>query len=157
MCAATQEPLRPLTSQEEAFMRTLVKVITTLPRAIDHDMTHDRQLPLVEYLTLMHLSEAPDRRLRMSALAEAADLSVSGMTRVVARLETQGLVKRVKCVNDGRGWNAVLTDDGYARLQTAWPSHLNAVRRRLIDHFDGVDLDEYTRVLQRVAGACSSR
>ena len=157
MCAATQEPLRPLTPDEKSFMRALSKVLTTLPRAIDTDMVHDHHLPLIEYRTLMHLSEAPNRRLRMSALAEAADMSLSGMTRNVARLETQGLVQRVRHPDDGRGWNAVLTDAGFARLKAALPSHVDAVRRHLLDRLEGIDLRECTRLLQRVAASCAPR
>ena len=77
----------------------------------------EQRLPLSEYMTLMHLSEAPHRRMRMSELAAACDLSLSGMTRIVTRLETQGLVERVRCEEDARGWNAVLTDAGLARLE----------------------------------------
>ncbi|MGW3601939.1 MarR family winged helix-turn-helix transcriptional regulator [Micromonospora sp. NPDC005161] len=69
----------------------------------------------------MHLSEASHRRLRMSDPAAACEMSLSGMSRVVHRLESQGLLQRARCEEDGRGWNAVLTDAGLTRLQQAWP------------------------------------
>ncbi|WP_223190250.1 MarR family winged helix-turn-helix transcriptional regulator [Nonomuraea terrae] len=157
MSTVTPEHLRPLTPDEESFMRALARALITLPRAIDQEMVRQHQLPLIEYQTLMHLSEAPSRRLRMSALAETVDMSLSGMTRIVTRLEGQGLVQRIKCPDDGRGWNAVLTDAGLARLEEAWPAHLTAVRRRLFDHLQGLDLRECTRLLERVNASCAPR
>ncbi|WBB68141.1 MarR family winged helix-turn-helix transcriptional regulator [Micromonospora sp. WMMD812] len=153
MSGTSAQPLRPLDPDEEALVRELVRVIYVLPRAIDADMVADRQLPFTEYLALMHLSEAPERHMRMSDLAAACQLSLSGMTRTVIRLETQGLVKRVRCEEDARGNNAVLTDAGLARLAESWPSHLASVRRRLLDHLQGLDLARLARAFQGVGTA----
>src|SRR5882757_8131764 len=112
-----EQPLHPLTPDEEALLRELGRVMIVLPRAIDADMMREQRLPLSEYTTLMHLSEAPHRLMRMSELAAVCNLSLSGMTRVVTPLETRGLIERVRCDKDGRGWNAVLTEAGLARLQ----------------------------------------
>ncbi|MCF0092672.1 MULTISPECIES: MarR family winged helix-turn-helix transcriptional regulator [unclassified Micromonospora] len=152
MTDPTAEPLRPLDSDEEALVRALGRVMYVMPRTIDADMVNDRQLPLTEYTALMNLSEAPDRRMRMHELAAACYLSLSGMTRTIIRLETQGLVRRERCEEDARGWNAVLTDAGFARLQESWPSHLAAVRRRFLRHFEGLDLAQLARAFGR-AGA----
>lgn len=111
----------------------------------------EQRLSLSEYFTLMHLSEAPGRRQRMSDLAGAGALSLSGMTRIVSRLEGQGLVHRERSCSDGRGWNAVLTDAGLERLRHAWPTHLVSVRRHLFDHLDDVDVHAFTTALQRFA------
>ncbi|NES27520.1 MarR family transcriptional regulator [Micromonospora terminaliae] len=151
--SAASKPLRPLDAEEEALVRSLGRIMHVLPRAIDADMVGDHQLPLTEYTALMHLSEAPERRMRMSDLASACQLSLSGMTRTIARLETQGLAERVKCAEDARGWNAVLTDAGLTRLQESWPSHLASVRRRFLDHFEGIDLVQLARAFQRVGTA----
>ncbi|MGY0004380.1 MarR family winged helix-turn-helix transcriptional regulator [Micromonospora sp. I033] len=152
MSAAPTSP-RPLNAEEEALVRSLGRIMHVLPRAIDADMVGDRQLPLTEYTALMNLSEAPGRRMRMSELAAACQLSLSGMTRTIARLQTQGLVERTRCAEDARGWNAVLTDAGFARLEESWPSHLASVRRRFLDHFDGIDLARLARAFQRVGTA----
>ncbi|SIR82975.1 MarR family winged helix-turn-helix transcriptional regulator [Micromonospora avicenniae] len=153
MLGVPGKPLKPLDQDEEALVRNLYRVMYLLPRAIDADMIYDRQLPLTEYTALMHLSEAPERQLRMSELASACQLSLSGMTRTITRLETQGLVRRVRSEQDARGWNAVLTDAGFARLTESWPSHLAAVRRRFLDHFEGVDLARLAQVFERVGTA----
>jgi DNA-binding MarR family transcriptional regulator len=147
----TQKRVEPLTPDEEAVVRSLSRLMYALPRAIDADMVREQRLPAIDYLTLMHLSEAPDRQLRMSELAGACDMSLSGMTRVVHRLEGQGLVQRVRCEWDARGWNAVLTDAGFARLRQAWPSNLAAVRRHFLDHLTGIDLGALARALGSVA------
>lgn len=148
-----EEPLRPLDRTEELLVRALGHVMTALPRLVDADMVRDGGLPLSEYTPLMHLSEAPDRRMRMSELAAACNLSLSGMTRVVNRLEKQGLIRRAKCQEDLRGWNAVLTDDGLARLREAWPSHLASIRRHVLDNLAGHDLAALAAALRRVATA----
>ncbi|MFF2549145.1 MarR family winged helix-turn-helix transcriptional regulator [Kitasatospora sp. NPDC058063] len=149
--ATTNQPPRPLGPAEEAFVRELSRVMLVLPRAVDADIVREAGLPLSEYTPLMHLSEAPDRLMRMNELAAACSLSLSGMTRVVGRLEKQGWVERAKCAGDGRGWNAILTDAGFARLEQAWPAFLASVRRHLVDQFAGQDLTQLTDALSRVA------
>lgn len=146
----TAQPLQPLTPDEEAVVRALPRVTYVLPRVIDADMMRDQQLPLTEYTTLMHLSEAPQRQMRMGELAVASELSLSGMTRIVTRLEGQGLIERVRSDDDARGWNAVLTDAGLARLEQAWPTNLASVRRHFLDHLEGIDLARLARAIQRI-------
>ncbi|KAB8181922.1 MarR family winged helix-turn-helix transcriptional regulator [Microbispora catharanthi] len=145
-------PAQPLTAEEDALIRALPRLIYALPRAIDADMVREQQLPLIEWTALMRLSEAPQRRMRMGELAVACELSLSGMTRIVTVLERQGLVERVRCDDDARGLNAVLTDAGLARLEQAWPSNLASVRRHFLDHLEGVDLARLARAIQNVAG-----
>ncbi|WP_154943109.1 MarR family winged helix-turn-helix transcriptional regulator [Micromonospora palomenae] len=153
MSGTSEAPLRPLNPDEEALVRALGQLMYVLPRAIDADMVGAHQLPFTEYNALRILSEAPDRRLRMNELAAACQLSLSGMSRTISRLECQGLVERVRSGEDARGWNAVLTDAGFARLEQSWPSHLAAVRRRFLDHFEGFDLARLASAFQRVGTA----
>jgi DNA-binding MarR family transcriptional regulator len=147
----TPPPRPPLDADEEGFIRALGRLMRVLPRALDADLVREQHLPLSEYTALMHLSEAPKRHLRMSELATACDLSLSGMTRIVTRLEADGLVERVRCAADARGSNAVLTDAGLARLEEAYPSHLVSVRRHVFDHLGDIDLPGLTRALRNVA------
>ncbi|MFB8754427.1 MarR family winged helix-turn-helix transcriptional regulator [Streptomyces nigra] len=145
-----REP-RPLDADEEAVVRALSRVIYALPRAIDADMMREQRLSLIEYLALANLSEAPDRQMRMSDLAAAVEMSLSGMTRLVTRLESQGLIQRVKSSLDARGSNALLTDEGFARLEAAWPSNLASVRRHFLDHLTGLDLGQLAAALRNIA------
>ncbi|MFY1687638.1 MarR family winged helix-turn-helix transcriptional regulator [Plantactinospora sp. WMMB782] len=150
-------PPPPLNSSEEAVVRALGRAIIVVPRALDADLTREQRLSINEYAALMHLSEAPGRRMRMNELAGACDLSLSGMTRIVTRLEQQRFVERVRCPEDARGWNAVLTDAGLSRLEAAYPTHLASVRRHIVDHLDGLDLARLADALRRFAttGTCA--
>jgi DNA-binding MarR family transcriptional regulator len=140
-----------LTAEEEAVVRALARAIIVIPRALDADLVREQRLASNEYGVLMHLSEAPGRTLRMSELAHAVALSLSGMTRIVTRLEAEGLVERRRCGSDGRGMNAVLTDKGFDRLREAWPTHLDSVRRNIIDHLGALDLTQLAEALSRIA------
>jgi DNA-binding MarR family transcriptional regulator len=148
MMAMTREPLTP---DEIAFWRAFNRAMLALPRALDADLLHEQRFSMSEYSVLMFLSEAPGRRLRMSELAAACTLSLSGVSRIVTRLERAGLVVRERACDDGRGWDAVLTDDGFGRLEEAWPDHLASVRRNLFDHLEGLDLRRLTAAFERVA------
>jgi DNA-binding MarR family transcriptional regulator len=146
-----QQRLVPLTADEEALVRAFGRALLTVPRALDADLLDGPGMSLSEYTALMHLSEAPDRRLRMSDLAAACAISISGMTRIVNRLEERDLLRRERCPADGRAWNAVLTDAGLLRLRQAWPTHLASVRRHVLDHLQAIDLPALTAALQRIA------
>jgi DNA-binding MarR family transcriptional regulator len=145
----------PLSVEEEAFLRAWSRAALTIPRALDADLLTGQGMSLSDYTALMHLSEAPGRTLRMSDLASACALSLSGMSRIVGRLETQGLVERKRSSCDGRGLNAVLTDAGLGRLRRAWPTHLASVRRHMMDHLSELDLPAVTAALQRFASDTS--
>jgi DNA-binding MarR family transcriptional regulator len=149
--STAEQSLQPLSTDEEALVRELGRVMIVLPRAVDADMMREQHLQLSEYTALMHLSEAPHRLMRMSELAAVCNLSLSGMTRIVTRLEKQELIERARCDEDARGWNAVLTDAGLARLEQAWPAHLASVRRHVLDHVKGTDLTQLIRALQQFA------
>ena len=142
--------LVPLTADEEALVRAFGRALLTVPRALDADLLDGTGLSLSEYTALMHLSESPDQRLRMSELAVACAISISGMTRIANRLEERDLLRRERCTSDGRAWNAVLTDAGLERLRQAWPTHLASVRRHILDHLQALDLPALTAALQRI-------
>jgi DNA-binding MarR family transcriptional regulator len=146
-----KQRLVPLTADEEALVRVFGRALLTVPRALDADLLDGPGMSLSEYTALMHLSEAPNRRLRMSDLAAACAISISGMTRIVNRLEERDLLRRERCPADGRAWNAVLTDAGLLRLRQAWPIHLASVRRHVLDHLQALDLPALTAALQRIA------
>jgi DNA-binding MarR family transcriptional regulator len=147
----SRRELVPLSPEEEAFVRAFARALLTVPRALDADLLREQRMSVNEYNTLMHLSEAPGRRLRMSDLAAASTLSLSGMTRIMNRLEDLGLVRRERCAFDGRSLEAVLTDAGLDRLRQAWPTHLNSVRQHVLDHVHAVDLPAITTALERFA------
>jgi DNA-binding MarR family transcriptional regulator len=149
--AALPAGLTPLSREEEALMRAFGRMMQVLPKALNADLERDQRMSASEYTALRHLSESSSGQLRMSELAQACDMSLSGMTRLTAKLESLGYVKRIKCQEDARGWNAVLTEAGLARLEEAWPAHLASVRRRIFDHLEGIDLAKLAAALDSMA------
>ena len=98
--------------------------------------------------------------MRMCDVAESVLLSRSGLTRLVDRLERDGLVERVSCDADARGAYAKLTDAGRAKLRAASTTHLEGVRAHFLDHFSADELAVLAEAWERVAGsggpACSA-
>ena len=149
--------VQPLSPAEAEVWRTLSRVMVVLPRAVAGDLERETGLSHSAYFVLMHLSESPDRRLRMSDLAGRSELSPSRMTRLVAGLESDGLVRRCASSDDGRAWVAHLTDAGLDRLREAWPGHLAGVRRLVFDQLTADELGPLADVLHRLLDAAAER
>lgn len=120
------------TEQQQAW-RAFLEAITHLQSALDAQLQAEAGMPHGYYEILVRLSESPDRRMRMSALADAASSSRSRLSHAVAQLEARGWVRRDPCPEDRRGLVATLTDEGFAALAAAAPGHVEAVRRLLVD------------------------
>ena len=144
------DKLRPL---ELGAWREFLHVHAVLTRELDEELRRSHGLPLSSYDVLVNLESAPDRQMRMSELADAVLLSRSGLTRLVERLEREGLLVRADCPSDARGSLAVLTDAGVARLAEARKTHLRGVRERFHDHFSDDDLERLAEYWRRVLGA----
>ena len=129
-----------LSAEELAAWRGFLRVHSALLHELDADLSATDDLPLRSYEVLLLLEDAPQRRLRMSDLSRSVLLSPSGVTRLVDRLEREGLVERERCPEDGRGYNAVLTGAGGSRLQQARATHLAGVRRLFLDRLGDDDL-----------------
>src|SRR5947209_20272925 len=97
------------------FLRTHARLV----RELDDELIAAHGLALSSYDVLVQIASSPERRLRMSELADAVLLSKSGLTRLVGRLVDQGLLERVGCENDARGAYAVITELGARRLREA--------------------------------------
>ena len=145
---ATQQPLSP---SEEALWRALMRIVKVLPRNLDTDLIRGAGLSASEYTTIMILSEAPNRELRMTDLAKATGLSASRMTRLVDDLQSRGWVTKVASSSDARGNVARLTPRGMAKLKSAWPVHLVSVRRRFLDHLEDSSVSHLADGLSAVA------
>jgi DNA-binding MarR family transcriptional regulator len=143
--------LEPLSPAEEVLWRAVMRTVKVIPRHLDSDLIRGAGLTASEYTTMMHLSEAPNRELRMADLANATDLSASRMTRLVDDLRTRGFVTKTASSSDARGNVARLTPRGMAKLKSAWPVHLGSVRRRFLDHIDPATLDGVAKAWAEVA------
>lgn len=140
-------PSDPRLDAWRAFLRAHARVM----RQLERDLESEQDLSLIDYDVLVQLSAAPDRRLRMSDLADALVLSRSGATRLVDRLVAEGLIERVTCETDRRGAWASLTDAGRNRLRRATPTHLRGVAEHFLDRLRPEDLAALRRMLGPVS------
>ncbi|WP_211247709.1 MarR family winged helix-turn-helix transcriptional regulator [Cryptosporangium arvum] len=118
--------------QQRTWLR-LAGLLIKLPAALDTQLQRDAGVSHFEYMVLSRLSEAPNRTLRMSQLAELANGSLSRLSHVVKRLELRGWVRREPCAEDGRATNAVLTTDGWEKVVGTAPGHVATVRSLVVD------------------------
>jgi DNA-binding MarR family transcriptional regulator len=116
--------------------RRFLRAHALVTRRLEGDLLAEQRMPLASYDVLVQLVEAPERRLRMSELAERVLLSRSGLTRLVDRLEREGLVRREACDEDARGLFTVLTDHGLTRLREASPVHLHGIAEHAVGRLD---------------------
>ena len=127
-----------------------LRVHARLIRRLEDDLQSRHNLPLAWYDVLARLVEADDHRLRMTDLADRVMLSPSGLTRLVDRLVGDGLVRREHAEQDGRGFYAVLTDEGYERLREASGTHLRGIRDHVISRYTDHELRIVASYLSRL-------
>src|ERR1700735_3094074 len=131
MSGTNGEP-RWLSREEQEAWRATVNLSQLLMRQLDRDL-NAHGLNAHDYEILVELSEAPDRRLRMTELADATSQSRSRLSHQISRMENRGLVRRDDCEGDKRGTFAVLTAEGMATIERVAPDHVENVRRHFID------------------------
>ena len=130
--------------------RTFLRAHATVVRRLEAELVAEHDLPLASYDVLVQLSEAPDRCLRMTELADRVLLSRSGLTRLADRLERDGLIERAACANDARGTLAVLTPAGLDRLRAAWPTHLRGVAEHVTGRLSAAELVRLRELLAKL-------
>jgi len=118
---------------------------------LSSELHAEQSLPATWYDVLVQLSEAEGHSLRMHELADRVLLSQSGLTRLVDRLESEGLVQRVRCSEDGRGLFAQLTESGLETLRRAYPTHLRGVREWFSDLLTDEESAVIARAMTRIA------
>jgi DNA-binding MarR family transcriptional regulator len=124
---------RWLSSDEQRAWRNYIEATTMLLDALDRQLQQDAGMPHGYFEILVRLSEADDRTMRMSELADSTRSSRSRLSHAVSRLEERGWVERRDCETDRRGQLAALTPAGLAALAAAAPGHVAAVRAAMID------------------------
>ena len=118
-----------ISDQHLAAWRTFLKAHATIINRIDHDLALAKLPPLSTYDVLIELYEAPEHRLRMHELAGRVVLSRSGLTRLVDRLEAEGLLMRDRSGTDRRGAYAAITEQGIAALRRTWPVYARGIAK----------------------------
>jgi DNA-binding MarR family transcriptional regulator len=124
--------------------------------ALEEELVDELDLPLTWYEVLFRLADAPDGRMRMTDLARSLLLSKSGVTRLVDRMESAGLVERGVCASDRRGSFAVITTQGRALYRKAAPIHLRGIDRLFLDHLSRAEKRALVSGLGKVLAAQST-
>lgn len=130
--------------------RTFLRAHAQATRALEAELLAEHDLPLASYDVLLQLAEAPEGALRMTELASRVLLSRSGLTRLVDRLEREGLVGRRACPSDARGTLAVLTDAGRDALRRAAPTHLRGVAQHVTGRLAAAEVEQLAALLAKL-------
>ncbi|MHA6798569.1 MarR family winged helix-turn-helix transcriptional regulator [Bounagaea algeriensis] len=138
------------THDEVLAYRSFLRAYARVTRCLENDLIDEQKLSLAAFEVLEALVDAPGQRLRMTELADAVLLSRSGVTRLVDRLERLGLVDRVRVRSDGRGVQAVITEQGEQRLRDAVSIHRAGIADYFVRAATG-DLDALHRICLRLS------
>ncbi len=151
--AETTETPRWLNTAEMRAWRAFIDGSQRLLEVLNRELSDAHGLSLADYRILVLLSEAKSHSMRMSELADGIVSSRSRLTHQIRRLETAGIVTRQECADDKRGVLAMLTTEGWRRLEEAAPTHLAGVRTHLIDMLGAAEQRTMTEVFERADAA----
>ena len=141
-----------LSPEERAAWAGFIRAHASIVKELDAELQAAHGLPLSSYDVLVQLSLAPDGRMQMFELAEAVHLSRSGLTRLVDRLERQGLLERHKGDRDPRQVFACITKLGIQRLAETTSTHLAGVRRRFLERLSPTQVEQLAAVWKQLLG-----
>jgi DNA-binding MarR family transcriptional regulator len=150
-------PTRWLDAEEQKAWRAWLYSTQLLQERLDRELTRETGISHAYYEILVQLSEAPDRRMRMSQLADRSLSSRSRLSHAVSRLEERGWIRREVCADDGRGQLAVLTDEGFAALEAAAPVHVEGVRTHLFDQLTPEQVNSLRAISETLLGHLDGR
>jgi DNA-binding MarR family transcriptional regulator len=133
--------------------RTFLTAHAAAMDRIERDLAEEGLMPLSWYDVLLALYEAPERKLRMHELARAILVTRGGLTRLVARIEKAGLLRREPDSADGRGLYAVLTEEGLEALRRTWPTYARGISKYFGKHLTDEEVEVLDQALRRVLRA----
>lgn len=139
-----------LDDRRQHVWRLWLHATSRLPGALSTQLHVDSGLSLADFSVLVHLSEEPQQRCRIAALADALRWERSRLSHQLTRMQKRGLIAREECSEDGRGAFAVLTVAGRERVEQAAPGHVRRVRQLFFDDVDEDDLPVLERLLTRL-------
>ena len=125
--------VRWLTAQEQHLWRGWLKLNAELASTLQRELQQDAGLSMPDYEVLVHLTDNPEGRVRVTELAGLLQWERSRVSHHIKRMERRGLVERAKCSEDGRGAFIVITTQGRAAIEEAAPGHVMAVRRLMFE------------------------
>ncbi|MCO8275527.1 MarR family transcriptional regulator [Actinoplanes sp. TRM 88003] len=139
-----------LSPPEEQFFNLFLSAAAAVHRRVSADLVRDHSITLSDYRALRSLDVAPDRRMRLQALADASFLSRSRISRMVRTFERRGLVLRERAEDDGRGWYVNLTPAGQSWLTYFAHSYALSIRRHVLSALDPAAVRAVTAAAQRL-------
>jgi DNA-binding MarR family transcriptional regulator len=139
-----------LDAEELGAWRGMLRAHSALTKALDAELVRAHGLPLSSYEVLLFLADSPEGQMRMSELADGVLLSRSGLTRLVDRMQREGLLRRERCEDDARGWFAAITPKGRELFTRARKTHLDGVRERFLSHFTRDELRSLAAFWERI-------
>jgi DNA-binding MarR family transcriptional regulator len=142
--------VEPLNENQQTCWRAFVESSWALHTRLEDELRAATGLSMSDYHVMVALSEAPEHRIRMGELANRLVFSPSRLTYQISSMVKRGLVRKQSCPEDGRGQEAVLTEEGMAALVAAAPLHLATVRESFMDDLDEAEVAVITRVFDRL-------
>jgi DNA-binding MarR family transcriptional regulator len=155
--ATHEEEWLKLSLEERAAWSGFIRAHATIVKELDAELQAAHGLPLSSFDVLVQLSLAPEGRMQMSELAEAVHISRSGLTRLVDRLERQGLIERHRGERDPRQVFACITEPGLESLAETTPTHVAGVCRKFLERLSPNQVEQLAVVWNQLLGSVPFR
>ena len=139
-----------LTAEQEQVWRRWLRLNVMLPAALHRELQADAGLSLPDFDVLVHLTDSPAGRVRVSDLAHALQWEKSRVSHHVTRMQGRGLVCREECPDDARGAFVVVTPAGRAAIERAAPGHVRTVRDLIFDQLTDAELEDLDAITRKV-------
>jgi DNA-binding MarR family transcriptional regulator len=141
--------VRWLTAQEERVWRRWLTLNARLSATLQKELHDDSGLSMPDFEVLVHLTDSPEGRMRVTDLARLLQWERSRVSHHVTRMEGRRLVQRVECAEDGRGAFIVITPQGRAAIEQAAPGHVETVRRLVFDVLSPAEVDALATIVEK--------
>jgi DNA-binding MarR family transcriptional regulator len=146
---AMSSDVRWLSAHEERVWRRWLTLNARLSATLHKELQDDSGLSMPDFEVLVHLTDSPQGRIRVTDLAKALQWERSRVSHHVTRMERRRLVQRVECAEDGRGAFIVITPRGRAAIEQAAPGHVNAVRRLVFDALSDEEVNAFATIIEK--------
>jgi DNA-binding MarR family transcriptional regulator len=147
---AMSSNVRWLTAHEERVWRRWLTLNARLSATLHRELQDDAGLSMPDFEVLVHLTDSPEGRIRVTDLARLLQWERSRVSHHVTRMARRRLVQRVECAEDGRGAFIVITPQGRAAIEQAAPGHVTTVRRLIFDALSPEEVDAFATLIERV-------
>jgi DNA-binding MarR family transcriptional regulator len=149
--------VRWLTAEEQCVWRRWLTLNARLSATLHKELHDDVGLSMPDYEVLVHLTDNPEGRIRVTDLARLLQWERSRVSHHVIRMESRRLVQRVECVEDGRGAFIVITPEGRAAIEQAAPGHVKTVRRLVFDVLSPEEVDAFGKIIDKALAQLDQR